>query len=130
MLYSLMQTINDVITGIIFYGIRLYMQEISHNSSKAQCVAVVLLSTRTVSGYKSVQEMVIPDSDVPWGNKFSFLHIPIPKFTDLKSLNPTEFVLRAHNMIKKKKNSSAIYFTAGSLLMILDKLRGPEVHTI
>ncbi|XP_050249026.1 wax ester synthase/diacylglycerol acyltransferase 11-like [Quercus robur] len=101
-------TINDVITGIIFYGTRLYMQEISHNSSKAQSIAVVLLSTRTVSGYKSVQEMVKPGSDAPWGNKFSFLHIPIPKFTDLKSLNPTEFVLRAHNMIKKKKSSSAI----------------------
>lgn len=73
MLFSQRQTINDVITGIIFCGTRLYMQEISHNSSKAQSIAVVLLSTRTVSGYKLVQEMVKPGSDAPWGEQIQLL---------------------------------------------------------
>ena len=58
-----MQTINDVITGISFFGTRLYMQEISQKSSKADSTAIVLLSTRTVKGYKSVKEMIKPESD-------------------------------------------------------------------
>lgn len=123
-----MQTINDVVTSIIFYGTRLYMQGISDKSSKAHSTAIVLLNTRTIRGYKSVKEMVEPDSDAPWGNRFGLLHVPIPKFTDLKSSNPLEFVLKTHNTIKTKTNSSAVYFTGG-LLTIMKKLRGPEVHT-
>ena len=104
------------------------MQEISHKSSKANSTSIVLLNTRTIKGYKSVNEMVKPDSETPWGNQFGLLHVSIPKFTNLKSANPLEFVLKIHKIIKKKRNSSAVYFT-GILLTIMKKLRGPEVHT-
>ena len=123
-----MQTINDVITGIIFFGTRLYMQEISLKSSKADSTAIVLLSTRTVKGYKSVKEMIKPESDTPWGNQFGLLHVSLPKFTNLKSSNPLEFVLKVHKIIRKKRNSSSVHFT-GCLLSIMKKLKGPEVHT-
>ncbi|XP_030928964.1 O-acyltransferase WSD1-like [Quercus lobata] len=118
-------TINDVITGIIFFGTRLYMQEVSQKSSKADSTAIVLLSTRTVKGYKSVKEMIKPESDTPWGNQFGLLHVSIPKFTNLKSSNPLEFVLKVHKIIRKKRNSSSVYFT-GRLLSIMKKLKGPE----
>ncbi|XP_050248323.1 wax ester synthase/diacylglycerol acyltransferase 4-like [Quercus robur] len=118
-------TINDVITGIIFFGTRLYMQEVSQKSSKADSTAIVLLSTRTVKGYKSVKEMIKPESDTPWGNQFGLLHVSIPKFTNLKSSNPLEFVLKVHKIIRKKRNSSSVYFT-GCLLSIMKKLKGPE----
>ncbi|GMY10128.1 wax ester synthase/diacylglycerol acyltransferase 4-like isoform X1 [Fagus crenata] len=101
------------------------MQEISHKSSKANSTSIVLLNTRTIKGYKSVNEMVKPDSDTPWGNQFGLLHVSIPKFTNLKSANPLEFVLKIHKIIKKKRNSSSVYFT-GILLTIMKKLRGPE----
>ncbi|XP_050248326.1 wax ester synthase/diacylglycerol acyltransferase 4-like isoform X2 [Quercus robur] len=122
-------TINDVITGIIFFGTRLYMQEVSQKSSKADSTAIVLLSTRTVKGYKSVKEMIKPESDTPWGNQFGLLHVSIPKFTNLKSSNPLEFVLKVHKIIRKKRNSSSVYFT-GCLLSIMKKLKGPESLTI
>ncbi|KAF2283238.1 hypothetical protein GH714_043590 [Hevea brasiliensis] len=46
-------TINDVITGIIFYGIRLYMLAVSNNSTNAHSTALVLLNTRIIGSYKS-----------------------------------------------------------------------------
>ncbi|KAM3697444.1 hypothetical protein ACB098_06G113100 [Castanea mollissima] len=118
-------TINDVITGTIFFGTRLYMQEVSQKSSKADSTAIVLLSTRTVKGYKSVKEMIKPESDTPWGNQFGLLHVSIPKFTNLKSSNPIEFVLKVHKIIRKKRNSSSVYYT-GCLLSTMKKLKGPE----
>ncbi|XP_059452448.1 wax ester synthase/diacylglycerol acyltransferase 4-like [Corylus avellana] len=118
-------TSNDVITGIIFLGTRLCMQEISHESSKAHSTALVLLNTRMIRAYKSVKEMVEPDSEAPWGNRFAFLHVPIPKFKDPKSLDPLEFVWEAHKIIKRKRSSLDVYLTS-RLLEIMKKLRGPE----
>ncbi|XP_030928792.1 O-acyltransferase WSD1-like isoform X2 [Quercus lobata] len=120
-------TINDVITGIIFLGTRLCMQEINYKSSKSHSTALVLLNTRTMSGaYKSIEEMLEPKSKVPWGNRFSFLHVPMPKFKDdHKSANPLEFVWAANKIIKKKKSSLGVYITS-KLLDIVKKLKGPE----
>ena len=61
------QTLNDVITGIIFFGTRLYMQS-SSKKNNAHSTALVLLNTRNIGGYKSVKEMVKPDAESPWGN--------------------------------------------------------------
>ncbi|KAK7851535.1 hypothetical protein CFP56_041701 [Quercus suber] len=95
-------TINDVIIGIIFFGTWLYVQEISQKSSKADSTTIVFLSTRTVRGYKSVKEMVKPESDTPWGNQIGLLHVSIPKFTNLKSSNPLEFVSTQNNQEEEK----------------------------
>jgi hypothetical protein len=108
-------------------GTRLCMQEISHESSKAHSTALVLLNTRMIRAYKSVKEMVEPDSEAPWGNRFAFLHVPIPEFKDPKSLDPLEFVWEAHRIIKRKRSSLDVYLTS-RLLEIMRKLRGPEVH--
>lgn len=117
-------TTNDVIVGVIFLGTRLCMQAISHESSKATSTALVLLNTRNIKGYKSVKEMVEPNSETPWGNRFSFLHISIPKLQH-PSLDPLEYVLKAHKVIKRKRNSFAVYIT-GRVLEVLNKLKGPE----
>jgi hypothetical protein len=103
------------------------MQEISLESSKAHSTALVLLNTRMIRAYKSVKEMVEPDSEAPWGNRFAFLHVPIPEFKDPKSLDPLEFVWEAHRIIKRKRSSLDVYLTS-RLLEIMRKLRGPEVH--
>ena len=78
--------------------------------------------------YKSIEEMLEPKSKVPWGNRFSFMHVPMPKFKDQKSTNPLEFVWAANKIIKKKKSSLGVYLTS-KLLGIVKKLKGPEVHT-
>jgi hypothetical protein len=123
------QTTNDVITGIIFLGTRLFMQEKSHESSEAHSTALVLLNTRMISSYKSIKEMVEPNSETPWGNRFGFLHVPIPNFKDPKSLDPLEFVWEAHKIIKRKRSMLDVYLTS-RVLEIIKKIRGPEVHIL
>ncbi|KAK4438696.1 O-acyltransferase WSD1 [Sesamum alatum] len=118
-------TINDVITGIIIYGTRLYMQKTSQESGKAKSTALVLLNTRAIGGYKSVDEMIKPDSEMPWGNRFAFLQVPLPKLGAGEQENPLKFVKTARRMIKRQRNSATVYLT-GQLLNLVRKVRGPE----
>lgn len=118
-------TINDVITGIIIFGTRMYMQKMSEGSGVAKSTALVLLNTRAIGGYKSVHEMVKPDSDMPWGNRFAFLQVPLPKLTQAELQNPLIFVKISRRSIKRQRNSAAVLLT-GHLLNLIRKLKGPE----
>ncbi|KAK7381101.1 hypothetical protein VNO78_33625 [Psophocarpus tetragonolobus] len=119
-------SINDVLAGVIFFGIRLYMQEINLKSSQTQSTALVLLNTRNIEGYKSVKEMIDKtNTRSAWGNQYAFLHVPIPELSDSKYENPLEFIMEAHKDMTKKKNSFATPLT-GMLLDFLRKIRGPE----
>lgn len=125
----ILQTINDVITGIITLGTRLYMQKINKGSEKSKSTALVLLNTRAIAGYKSVDEMVKPKSNTPWGNHFAFMQVSIPKLIESELQNPLNFVKKAHRLIKRQKNSAAVYLT-GQLLSLVRKVRGHEVRYI
>ncbi|KAM1189545.1 hypothetical protein ACFX2J_025205 [Malus domestica] len=116
-------TINDVLTGMVFLGSRLYMQEMNQTSREVHSTSLVLLNTRIMANYTSIEEMVKPDSKSPWGNHFTFLHVPIPKLTEFS--NVLDFIWKTHKIIKQKRNSSAIYFTSG-LLRMLNKFGGHE----
>ncbi|CAI8617042.1 unnamed protein product [Vicia faba] len=119
-------TINDVVCGIIFYGIRLYMEEMNEKTKRANSTAIVMLNTRNIKGYQSLKEMQKPESKGLWGNKISFLQIPIPKPNKSGICNPLEYVWEAREVIKRKKSSFSVHLIA--LLMDLEmKLRGPEV---
>lgn len=119
-------TINDVITGIVIYGTRLYMEEVNKETCNGKCSALVLFNTRALGGsYKSVSDMIRPNSDMPWGNHFTFLPISLPKLTNNKSNNPLYFIQKAHRIIERKRNSASIWLT-GKLLDLLRKLRGTE----
>ncbi|KAK2434716.1 O-acyltransferase WSD1 [Trifolium repens] len=118
-------TINDVITGIIFYGIRLYMQEIDNKTITSNSTGLVLLSTRNIGYYQSIQDMVKPNSKSPWGNHISFLHVSIPKLSTAGISNPLEFVWKAQKIIKRKRNTFTVYLIEWLLDMEL-KLRGHE----
>ncbi|KAL0354231.1 UNVERIFIED_CONTAM: hypothetical protein Sangu_1004400 [Sesamum angustifolium] len=123
---SLGVTLNDVICGVVFLGVRLYMQAMNHELRNGQSTALVLLRTRNIAGYKSVAEMVEPDAQSPLGNQFAFLHVPVPELSEHEPNNPLSFVLKAQKIIKKKRNSAAVILT-GKLLEALRKYRGPEV---
>ncbi|KAH1142712.1 hypothetical protein GLYMA_12G114900v4 [Glycine max] len=118
-------TVNDVITGAIFYGIRLYMQEIDNKAGKANSTGLVMLSTRNIGSYQSIQEMMKADSKSPWGNHISFLHVPIPKLSQASLSNPLEFVWKAQKIIKRKRKSFTVFLIEWLLDMEL-KLRGHE----
>ncbi|XP_062011191.1 wax ester synthase/diacylglycerol acyltransferase 4-like isoform X2 [Rosa rugosa] len=120
-------TINDVISGTIFLGIRMYIQEMDNEKSSSQnCTALVLLNSRLAAGYKSVQEMLI-ETNKSWGNRIVFLPVTVPKSSEVTK--PLDFVWEAHNIIKRQRNSSSWYLTT-RLLDILKKFRGPECLAI
>ncbi|XP_045821378.1 wax ester synthase/diacylglycerol acyltransferase 4-like [Trifolium pratense] len=115
-------TINDVVCGMIFYGIRLYMEEMNEKTKTSNSTAVVMLNTRNV-GYQSLKEMQKPESKGLWGNQVSFLHIPIPKL--INQSYPLQFVWETRKLIQRKRHSFGVHLIG--LLMDLEmKLRGPE----
>lgn len=119
-------TLNDVITGTIFLGARMYMERVSQGSGSACSTSLVLLNTRMLGGYKPVQEMLKPDSEAPWGNHFAFLKIPIPKLGDAEAKNnPLKFVINARKIIKRKRSSIGVYLTA-KYLRLVARFRGPN----
>lgn len=129
---SLKVTLNDVITGVILLGTRLYMEGEEKNSGDSNSTALVLLNTRNVEGYKSISEMVKPKATMPWGNHFSFLHVPLPKLSNPSpghdpsaKFNPLDFVFASHQIIKRKRNNAAALLTGG-LLDHVRKIKGPE----
>ncbi|KAI3887634.1 hypothetical protein MKW92_052724 [Papaver armeniacum] len=115
-------TLNDVMVGIIFYGIRLYMETTSKGSGNARSTALVILNTRNITAYQSVEEMGKPTTNGPWGNNFAFVHVSVPDGGDS---GPLEYVFKAKKMMTKMKNSLVVYVT-GRLLELMRKLRGPE----
>ncbi|XP_022868392.1 uncharacterized protein LOC111387978 [Olea europaea var. sylvestris] len=101
------------------------MQKMEENSGKAKCTALVLLNTRVIGGYTSVSEMIKPNAEMPWGNRFAFLQVPIPKLTDSELSNPLKFVKKARQLIKRQKNSASVFLT-GLFLDAIRRIRGPE----
>ncbi|CAN1351333.1 Wax ester synthase/diacylglycerol acyltransferase 11 [Linum perenne] len=129
-------TINDVICGAIFLGVRIYMERVNPGSGfRADTTSLMLLNTRMINqGYKSVKDMVKPGAEFPWGNHFAFLGVSVPKLPDHHKLvgsdsstrfDPLEFVLKTHETVKRKRTSLIVYFTA-KYLQLLRTLRGPE----
>ncbi|ESR60096.1 hypothetical protein CICLE_v10015143mg [Citrus x clementina] len=119
-------TLNDVVTGTIFLGIRLYMQAVNQESTNLHSTAVVLLNTRMFKSISSIKEMVKPGSKAPWGNHFSFLHISVPQLTNAEVQNPLKFIQKAQEIIQSKRGSFGAYLTA-KLLETVKKLRGHEL---
>lgn len=123
-----------MITGVILLGTRLYMEGEEKNAGDANSTALVLLNTRNVEGYKSISEMVKPKATMPWGNHFSFLHVPLPKLSSPSpghdpsaKFDPLDFVYASHHIIKRKRNNAAALLTGG-LLDHVRKIKGPEVR--
>ncbi|KAI3981312.1 hypothetical protein MKX01_004576 [Papaver californicum] len=119
-------TVSDVIASIIFYGTRQYMEASSKGSGNTYSTALVLVNTREITTYQTVQEMAKPDTKAPWGNNFGFIHIPIPKMINAQTDEPIDYVSEATKMITEKKNSLAVSLT-GSLLEMVRRLKDSEV---
>ncbi|KAI6693949.1 hypothetical protein NL676_021659 [Syzygium grande] len=102
------------------------MQRASPNSNlSTNSTALVLLNTRNLRDYKSLRDMIKPNSKSPWGNNCAFLHVPIPKMKsgDSQFSDPLKFVHRAREVIKRKQSSFGVVLT-GKLLEIMKKCRG------
>ncbi|KAL2331684.1 hypothetical protein Fmac_019265 [Flemingia macrophylla] len=118
-------SVNDALVGVIFLGIQLYMDAKNHKSSRMESTALVLLNTRKIRAYVSAKEMPDADSEAPWGNRFHFMHVPIPMLCDNNYSNPLEFVLEASKSIKRKRSSLAVPLT-NMVLRFLNQIKGPQ----
>ena len=98
-------------------------------SKSSHSTALVLLNTRNIEGYQSINDMLNTKAKGPWGNKITFLHVPIPKLNETRISTPLEFIRDSHNIIKRKKQSFGVVLT-GTLLDMEGKLRGQEVGRI
>lgn len=124
----IVQSINDVICGVIFLGTRLYMKAMKAEKVNANTTALVLLNTRNIAGYKTVKEMFEQNPNSKWGNQFGFLHVSVPILSkNFSPSKPLGFVYRAKEIIQRKRNSAAVFLT-GKLLDTIRRHRGPEVR--
>ncbi|XP_027927822.1 O-acyltransferase WSD1-like [Vigna unguiculata] len=121
-------SVNDVLVGAIFLGIELYMKAKNHRSRSGESTALVLLNTRKIRAYIPAKEMHATNSTAPWGNRFHFMHVPLPMLSHNKKLNPLEFVLDAKKNINRQRNSLAVPMT-GVLLRLLNQIKGPQAAT-
>ncbi|TYI87880.1 hypothetical protein E1A91_D04G166700v1, partial [Gossypium mustelinum] len=123
-------TINVVITGIIFLGTRLYMQEGRNKSTNEHSTALVLLNTKAIREYKSVKEIHKPYAEKVWGNQFAFLHNSIPELTSLESLNPLDFnsSMALSNIIGPVEQMALANHPIKSLYFMM--VGGPEILTV
>ncbi|KAK9073342.1 hypothetical protein SSX86_007666 [Deinandra increscens subsp. villosa] len=124
-----MGTVNDVISGVIFLGTRLYMESTISQSGNARSTSLVLFNTRSADGYKSIDEMLHnPKAQDLWGNQFGFIQVSLPKLhhSDNYTINPLKFVYEVHASINRIKNSWVTHLTA-ILLECLRRYRGTQV---
>ncbi|CAN6443619.1 unnamed protein product [Victoria cruziana] len=122
---ELKATVNDVITGTIFYGIHLYMHRMIPGSENLRTTALVLLNTRSLSKHLTLEDISKDGAEASWGNQFGFIHVPLPACKRINKENPIDYVLEAQELIRKKKSSLGVYLT-GRFLEMLRKLRGAE----
>ncbi|KAE8645786.1 hypothetical protein Csa_017166 [Cucumis sativus] len=102
------------------------MHETCPESIQSNSTTIVLLNTRMFGNYKSVEDMLKPNSNAPWGNRLALLLIDIPKLTDYELSNPIQFIKAAQKLIKRKRYSYAT-FLLDKLMEMVHKLKGPEV---
>ncbi|KAK1320549.1 hypothetical protein QJS10_CPA03g00815 [Acorus calamus] len=119
-------TVNDIICGIIFAGIQLYMQSVGDGSKSAQATALVLLNTRFIHNYKNPKEMAKPDAEFPWGNRFGFLHVSVPTQDGPEKNDPLKIISKVKRLMNRKKSSLEVFLTA-QLLETMRRFRGQEV---
>lgn len=127
---------NDVVTGIIFYGLHRYLLTILSGEMNSETnsatvlnemenlrvTALALINTRSLSGLQNIEEMLKSHTETPWGNHFGFLHSRIPLG---KIENPLEFVQRAKRLLERKKMSRAVFLTS-KMLSYLTRFRGAQ----
>ncbi|EEF44412.1 conserved hypothetical protein [Ricinus communis] len=106
------------------------MEAMRPGSGKARTTSLVLLNTRMLGGYKSVQEMVKPNAEFPWGNNFSLLSVSISKLSSSEIKDPLQFIRKVRKIIQKKRSSFAavskhFHGVAKNTSLTISNLMGP-----
>ncbi|KAL2928248.1 O-acyltransferase WSD1, partial [Bienertia sinuspersici] len=118
-------TVNDVVIGILFLGIRLYMREMNNGEiMKTRSTVIITLNIRRGKGYASPEEMRKGNTKVPWGNRFSAIELPITNLDEDDFTNPIEFIIKAHKLILRKRNTPFAQLLLSVFLGVVRTCRG------
>ncbi|KAF9603885.1 hypothetical protein IFM89_038166 [Coptis chinensis] len=119
-LYNL--TVNDVVTGLIYYMIHLYMLRKGDTCGGKDMNLLVMFNMRMLGGYKNIAEMMKANI---WGNHVAFLHAPIPNINGEEKIDPLYFINKGKEIMDRKKNSLFVFLT-NSIIKVLRYLKGPK----
>nr|XP_043623225.1 wax ester synthase/diacylglycerol acyltransferase 4-like [Erigeron canadensis] len=98
-------TINDVLFGVISFGISRYLET---NSTKPlqeglRITGAAIVNLRPSPGLQDLTELMKGKSRSRWGNKFGMMLLPV--YYHKKSSDPLQYLKRAKMMIDRKKLS-------------------------
>ncbi|PIA62558.1 hypothetical protein AQUCO_00200519v1 [Aquilegia coerulea] len=116
-------SINDVITGVIYYMIHLYMVKTGDISTGKTMNLAMAFNTRMLQGYKSIDQMLKANV---WGNHVAVLVVPIPCVSGDQKVDPLYFVTKAKEIMDKKKHSMFAYMS-DPINKVLRTLTGTKV---
>ncbi|XXG44339.1 hypothetical protein AAC387_Pa01g4171 [Persea americana] len=121
-------TINDVLFGIISYGLAKYLKFRSSRELEGllRITGLALVNTRQLPGLQDPSNMMKKGSKSRWGNQMGYIVLPIYLG---KVEDPLKYLRRAKAMLDRKKSSLEARFSywMGSLVM---SLLGPKIATI
>ncbi|PIA56360.1 hypothetical protein AQUCO_00700587v1 [Aquilegia coerulea] len=123
-------TVNDLITGVIYYTIHLYMLRKGDISRGKNMNLLVMFNMRMLKGYKNIEEMMKANI---CGNHVASLVVPVPCISGEQKVDPLYFVSKAKKIMERKKNSFYLYVTI-PFIKVLTIIRGSKglskiVHT-
>ncbi|KAI7728502.1 hypothetical protein M8C21_016549, partial [Ambrosia artemisiifolia] len=103
-------TINDVLFGIVSYGLSKYLDSRSSKPLREglRMTGVAMVNLRPQREYQDLEEFV-RDPKAGWGNKFGML--VLPTYYHRSGSDPLEYLRRAKAMIDQKKSSLESYFS-------------------
>ncbi|XP_077224470.1 wax ester synthase/diacylglycerol acyltransferase 11-like [Tasmannia lanceolata] len=121
-------TINDVLFGIISFGLATYLELRGTKSSqkRLRITGLALVNTRHSPGLQDLQSLMRKKSKSRWGNQMGYILLPL--YLQEKVDSPLEYVKRAKTMLDKKKLSleARCSYKLGSFVM---SLFGPKIAT-
>ncbi|KAI3789298.1 hypothetical protein L2E82_02091 [Cichorium intybus] len=122
-------TINDVLFGVISYGLSRYLE--IHSPKPLQeglrITGAAMVNLRPSQGLQEITELLKKDSKSRWGNKFGMMLLPI--YYHRNGSNPLEYLKRAKRMIDRKKLSLEAFlsYKVGYFIM---KCLGPKFASL
>ncbi|XP_076956305.1 wax ester synthase/diacylglycerol acyltransferase 5-like [Bidens hawaiensis] len=105
-------TINDVLFGVISFGLSKYLHNRSSGSLQegVQITGVTLVNLRPSPGLQDIKELMKKNAGTPmWGNKLGVMLLPI--YYHINESNPLHYLKRAKIMMDKKKLSMEAFLS-------------------
>ncbi|XP_071691735.1 wax ester synthase/diacylglycerol acyltransferase 11-like [Rutidosis leptorrhynchoides] len=98
-------TINDVLFGVISFGLSRYLETHSTKPLKEglRITGAAIVNLRPSSGLQEITELMKKNSGSRWGNKFGMMLLPI--YYSKNGSDPLQYLKRSKMMIDKKKLS-------------------------